>query len=113
MQGKDIEINNDNEFEEFGDTRNRKGLIEDGYTKHNTGERNKIRIHYIKKKKALQSSIDKEKNKKPEEVIPEVKSRKRLLKEIAIDEKEYENNSQKIIKKQKKKKAPRKDRVRF
>jgi hypothetical protein len=30
-----------------------------------------------------------------------------------MDEKEYENNSQKIIKKQKKKKAPRKDRVRF
>ena len=113
MQGKDIEINNDFEYEDFGDTRNRKGLIEDGYTKHNTGARDKARIQFIKKKKALQSSIDKEKNKKPEGIVPEEKSRKRLLKEIAIDEKEYENNSKKIIKKPKKKKAPKKDRVRF
>ena len=113
MQGKDIEINNTFEYTEFGDTRNRKGLIEDGYTKHNKGGKERVRIYYTKLKREAQSEKDKEKNKKPEPVVKDVKSKKRILKGIELDEKEYGNNAQHIVKKEKKKKIPRKDRVRF
>ena len=64
-------------------------------------------------KREMQSNEDKEKNKKPEPVVKDVKSKKRLLKEIAIDEAEYGNNAEPIPEKKKKKKAPKKDRVRF
>jgi hypothetical protein len=46
-------------------------------------------------------------------VVKDEKSKKRLLKEIAIDEAEYGNNAEVIPEKKKKKKAPKKDRVRF
>ena len=109
MQKKKSEI----EYEEFGDTRNRKGLLEDGYTKHKRGAKEKARINYTKMKREIQSNEDKEKNKKPEPVQKDEKSKKRLLKEIAIDEAEYGNNAEEIPEKKKKKKGPKKDRVRF
>lgn len=108
MEKKNSEI----EYDEFGDTRNRKGLLEDGYTKHK-GAKEKARINFTKMKREMQSNEDKEKNKKPEPVVKDVKSKKRLLKEIAIDEAEYGNNAEPIPEKKKKKKAPKKDRVRF
>ena len=109
MQGKRAEI----EYDVFGDTRNRKGLIEDGYTKHNKGSKEKTRINFTRMKRQMQSEEDKAKNKKPEPVQKDEKSKKRLLKEIAIDEEEYGNNAEELPQKQKKKKIPKKDRVRF
>ena len=101
------------EYDEFGDTRNKKGLYEDGYTKHNKGEKEKRRIYFTRMKRESQSHEDKEKNKKPEPEVKEEKSKKRLLKEIAIDEAEYGNNVEEIPQKKKRKKLPKKDRVRF
>jgi len=109
MQKKISEI----EYDEYGDTRNRKGLLEDGYNKHNRGAKEKARINFTKMKREKQSNEDKEKNKKPEPVDKDEKSKKRLLKEIAIDEEEYGNNTEAIPEKKKKKKAPKKGRVRF
>ena len=101
------------EYEEFGDTRNKKGFLEDGYTKHNKGAKEKTRIQFTKMKREAQSLEDKEKNKKPEKVVKEVKSKKRILKEMPLDEKDYGNNVEEIPIKIKKKKIPKKDRVRF
>ena len=101
------------EYEEFGDTRNKKGLLDDGYSKHNKGAKEKNRIQFTKMKREAQSLEDKEKNKKPEPEVKEEKSKKRLLKEIAIDEAEYGNNVEEIPQKKKRKKLPKKDRVRF
>ncbi len=109
MQGKKSEI----DYDIFGDTRNRKGLKEEGYTKHNKGSKEKTRINFIRMKREAQSKEDKEKNKKPESVAKDEKSRKRLLKEIDIDEAAYGNNAEEIPQKKKKKKIPKKDRVRF
>jgi hypothetical protein len=109
MEKKNSEI----EYDEFGDTRNRKGLLEDGYTKHKRGAKEKARINFTKMKREMQSNEDKEKNKKPEPVVKDEKSKKRLLKEIAIDEAEYGNNTEAIPEKKKKKKVPKKGRVRF
>ena len=109
MQEKKSEI----EYDVFGDTRNRKGLMEDGYTKHNKGSKEKYRIQFTKMKREAQSLEDKEKNKKSEPEIKDKKSKKRILKEIPTDEEEYGNNAEEIPKKNKKKKIPKKDRVRF
>ena len=101
------------EYDEFGDTRNKKGLLDEGYTKHNKGAKEKTRIQFTKMKREAQSLEDKEKNKKPEPVAKDVKSKKRVLKEMPIDEEEYGNNAEEIPIKKKKKKLPKKDRVRF
>ena len=101
------------EYDEFGDTRNKKGLLDEGYTKHNKGAKEKTRIQFTKMKREAQSLEDKEKNKKPEPVVKDVKSKKRVLKEMPIDEEEYGNNAEEIPIKKKKKKLPKKDRVRF
>ena len=81
--------------------------------KHNKGAKERTRINFIKMKREAQSMEDKEKNKKKEPTPKDDKSKKRLLKEIAIDEAEYGNNAEEIPQKKKKKKAPKKDRVRF
>ena len=47
------------EYEEFGDTRNKKGLLEDGYSKHNKGRKEKTRIQFTKMKREAQSLEDK------------------------------------------------------
>ena len=79
MQQNNIEILNTSEYEEFGDTRNRKGLIENGYSKHNKGAKERTRIYYTKLIRETQSLNDKEKNKKPSPVIKDIKSKKRIL----------------------------------
>ena len=109
MEGKNAEI----EYDEFGDTRNRKGLIEEGYSKHNKGKKEKTRIQFTKMKREIQSEGDKEKNKKAVIEEKDKKSKKRILKEIPLDEAEYGNNAEEIPQKTKKKKIPKKDRVRF
>ena len=57
----------------IGDTRNRKGKNEDGYTNHNKGFKEKKRIYYLKEKRKMQSEEDKKKNKKIEEEEKDVK----------------------------------------
>ena len=113
MQQNNIEILNTSEYEEFGDTRNRKGLIEDGYSKHNKGAKERTRIYYTKLIRETQNLNDKEKNKKPSPVIKDIKSKKRILKNLSFEDHEYGNNSQKRFIKYKKKKLPRKDQIRF
>ena len=101
-----------NEYDLYGDTRNRKGLYEEGYTKHNKGAVERTRIYYIKMKREWQSNEDKKKNKKIVPIEEEKKSRKRQLKLILKDE-NYENNYEKLEEKKKKRKIPKKDRVKL
>ena len=102
------------EYEIFGDTRNRRGKKEDGYTSHNKGFKEQRRIYYVKIKRQIQSEEDKKKNEINEEEEKEVKSKKRVLKETVNEEDEnYGNNYTPIEQKKKKKKQGKKDRVRF
>ena len=50
----DYEIGMQNEYDFYGDTRNRKGMINDGYSNHNYGFKERKRIYYIKQKKDMQ-----------------------------------------------------------
>ena len=104
---------NEIEYQEFGDTRNPKGFSEDNYNKHNKGKKEMTRISYAKSKRAEQSFQDRIKHIKKRGPIDFREPNKRILKFTSINDKEYENNTQEIIKKQKKKKIPKKDRVRF
>ena len=113
MQENNTEILNISEYDEFGDTRNRKGLLEDGYSKHNKGTKERIRIYFTKLIREAQSLKDKEKNIKPSKIDKENKFKKRILKNISFEDKEYGNNTQIISKKQKKTKIPKKDKIRF
>ena len=113
MQEKNFEILYLNEYEEFGDTRNRKGLIGYGYSKHNKGTKEQKRIYYTKMKKIAQSLIEQEKKRKSTPKIKENKSNKRILKQANIESKDYGNNVNIVIKKNKKIKFPKKDRIRF
>ena len=104
----------DNDYNLYGDTRNRKGKIEDGYTSHNKGFKEQKRIFYIKQKRQIQSEEDKKKNEIYEEDEKEVKSKKRILKEtVDEDDENYGNNYTPLETKNKKKKKPKKDRVRY
>ena len=72
------------EYDYFGDTRNRKGMINQGYTKHNIGYKEQKRIYYIKEKKEMQREMQRKKNKEQLiEKFEEVEeNRKRKLKEF-------------------------------
>ena len=48
------EIENECEYDYYGDTRNRKGFSEEGYNKHNKGFKEQKRIKYIIEKKEMQ-----------------------------------------------------------
>ena len=43
------------DYDVYGDTRNRKGKKEDGYTSHNKGFKEQRRIYYAKEKRQMQS----------------------------------------------------------
>lgn len=104
------------EYDYFGDTRNRKGLNEEGYTKQNKGYKEDKRIYYIKDRRKRQREEDLKKNKVEDSDEDEkvVKNRKRIKKEINEDDEDYGNNASEVGKKSnKKKKKPKKDRVRF
>ena len=102
------------DYDIYGDTRNRKGKLEQGYTSHNKGYKEQKRIYYIKEKRMMQSQADKGQNEDSdcEESIDN--SKKRKLKYTAEENDEnYGNNYTPIENKKKKKKNSKKDRVRF
>ena len=104
----------DIDYDVYGDTRNRKGKLEDGYSSHNKGFKEQKRIYYAKEKRKLQSEEDLKNNEVEEEEEKDDRSRKRVLKE-KIDESDenYGNNYTPIEKTKKKNKKSKKDRVRF
>ena len=112
----DEEVGMECEYDYFGDTRNRKGMMDENYTKQNKGFKEDKRIYYIKEKKKRQREVDINKNKVEEEEEEEDidKNRKRIKKEMNKNDKHFENNTFEVgPKKKKKKKKPKKDRVRF
>ena len=115
-KGDGGEIGMQCEYDYFGDTRNRKGLNEEGYTKQNRGFKEDKRIYYIKDRRKRQREEDLKKNKGDDEEEEEkiVKNRKRIKKEINEDDEDFGNNTSEVGKKSnKKKKKPKKDRVRY
>ena len=104
----------DIDYDVYGDTRNRKGKLEDGYSSHNKGFKEQKRIYYAKEKRKLQSEEDIKNNQVEEEEEKDDRSKKRVLKE-QVDESDenYGNNYTPIEKTKKKGKKPKKDRVRF
>ncbi len=50
----DYEIGMQCDYDYYGDTRNRKGMIDSGYSDHNYGFKERKRIYYIKQKKDMQ-----------------------------------------------------------
>ena len=104
----------DIDYDVYGDTRNRKGKLEDGYSSHNKGFKEQKRIYYAKEKRKLQSEEDIKNNQVEEEEEKDDRSKKRVLKE-QVDESDenYGNNYTPIEKNKKKGKKPKKDRVRF
>ena len=112
----DGEVGMQCDYDYFGDTRNRKGGIEeDEYVKKNKGFKEEKRVYYIKEKKKRQREEDLKKNQVEEEEEEEIdKSRKRIKKEFDKNDKHFENNTVQLgPKSNKKKKKPKKDRVRF
>ena len=112
----DGEVGMQCDYDYFGDTRNRKGGIEeDEYVKKNKGFKEEKRVYYIKEKKKRQREEDLKKNQVEEEEEEEIdKSRKRIKKEFDKNDKNFENNTVQLgPKSNKKKKKPQKDRVRF
>ena len=101
------------DYDEFGDTRNRKGKIEEGYSKHNKGYKEQKRIFYIKEKRLMQSLADRGLNEKEEDSEEIDNSKKRKLKKINEEDKNYGNNYTPIEHKNKKKKNSKKDKIRF
>ncbi len=112
----DEEVGMQCDYDYFGDTRNRKGMIsDDTYTKQNKGFKEDKRIYYIKEKKKRQREEDLKKNQVEEEEEEDIdRNRKRIKKEFNKEDKHFENNTfQAGPKSNKKKKKPKKDRVRF
>ena len=64
--GGDIDIEMNCDYDYYGDTRNRKGKSDEGYSKHNKGFKEKKRIGYIIEKKEMQreETLKSEKNRK-------------------------------------------------
>ena len=98
------------EYFEFGDTRNPKGKTQFKYNKHNKGKKELKRISYIKERREEQSVKSKPISNMNIEQIANMKIKKRILKKISVNDKNFENNTHKIIKYQKKKKIPKKER---
>ena len=103
----------ENEYDVFGDTRNKRGREEDDNAKQRKGKKDKNRIYKLKMKREEQSKEDKKKDEKEDLEVKEEKSKKRILKEIPLDEEDYGNNTQELPQKKQKKKVPKKGRVRF
>ena len=107
----------DNDYDVYGDTRNRKGKIELGYNSHSKSYKDQKRIFYAKQKRLIQSEADRGINNDFEEEEEEEKvdkSKKRYLKKtLNEDDANYGNNYTPIEKKAKKKKNSKKDKIRF
>ena len=70
----------DCDYDTYGDTRNRKGKLEDGYTSHNKGFKEQKRIFYAKEKRKLQSEEDLKNRQVIDEEEKDVKSKKKNFK---------------------------------
>ena len=102
------------DYDIYGDTRNRKGKLEQGYTSHNKGYKERKRIYYIKEKRMMQSQADKGQNEDSDYDESIDNSKKRKLKYTAEENDEnYGNNYTPIENKKKKKKNSKKDKIRF
>ena len=102
------------DYDIYGDTRNRKGKLEQGYTSHNKGYKEQKRIYYIKEKRMIQSQVDKGLNEDSDYEESIDNSKKRKLKYTAEENDEnYGNNYTPIENKKKKKKNSKKDKIRF
>ena len=102
------------DYDIYGDTRNRKGKLEQGYTSQNKGYKEQKRIYYIKEKRMMQSQADKGQNEDSDYDESIDTSKKRKLKYTAEENDEnYGNNYTPIENKKKKKKNSKKDRIRF
>ena len=56
MEGEDcLDYEDGCDYDFYGDTRNRKGKKEEGYTSHNKGFKEQKRIYYAKEKRQMQS----------------------------------------------------------
>ena len=112
----DEEVGMECDYDYFGDTRNRKGMMDENYTKQNKGFKEDKRIAYIIEKKKRQRDEDLKRNQEEEEEEEEDidKNRKRIKKEMNKNDKNFENNTFEVgPKSNKKKKKPKKDKVRF
>ena len=111
----DEEVGMECEYDYFGDTRNRKGMVDENYTKQNKGFKEDKRIAYIIEKKKRQRDEDLKRNQEEEEEEEDIdKNRKRIKKEMNKNDKHFENNTFEVgPKSNKKKKKPKKDKVRF
>lgn len=111
----DEEVGMECDYDYFGDTRNRKGMMDENYTKQNKGFKEDKRIAYIIEKKKRQRDEDLKRNQEEEEEEEDiVKNRKRIKKEMNKNDKHFENNTFEVgPKSNKKKKKPKKDKVRF
>ena len=112
----DEEVGMECDYDYFGDTRNRKGMMDENYTKQNKGFKEDKRIAYIIEKKKRQRDEDLKRNQEEEEEEEEDidKNRKRIKKEMNKNDKHFENNTFEVgPKSNKKKKKPKKDKVRF
>ena len=111
----DEEVGMECEYDYFGDTRNRKGMVDENYTKQNKGFKEDKRIAYIIEKKKRQRDEDLKRNQEEEEEKEDIdKNRKRIKKEMNKNDKHFENNTFEVgPKSNKKKKKPKKDKVRF
>jgi len=112
------ELGMQNDYNYFGDTRNRKGMYDDGYTNQNKGFKEQKRIYYIKEKKNMQrmEQFGKEKEEEEEEDEKEEereKKHKRKLKNKSEKNIDENNNYTEIIKPVKKKKNPKKERTKW
>lgn len=106
----DGQVGNECEYDYYGDTRNKRGN-DDGYSKHNKGFKDQKRIYYIKEKREMQRM--QEDDDEDEDIEKNNKKNKRVLHGIDEDNKKFGNNTSEAYKKDKKKKAPKKDKVRF
>ena len=111
----DEEVGMECDYDYFGDTRNRKGMMNENYTKQNKGFKEDKRIAYIIEKKKRQRDEDLKRNQEEEEEEEDIdKNRKRIKKEMNKNDKHFENNTFEVgPKSNKKKKKPKKDKVRF
>ena len=111
----DEEVGMECDYDYFGDTRNRKGMMDENYTKQNKGFKEDKRIAYIIEKKKRQRDEDLKRNQEEEEEEKDIdKNRKRIKKEMNKNDKHFENNTFEVgPKSNKKKKKPKKDKVRF
>ena len=111
----DEEVGMECDYDYFGDTRNRKGMMDENYTKQNKGFKEDKRIAYIIEKKKRQRDEDLKRNHEEEEEEEDIdKNRKRIKKEMNKNDKHFENNTFEVgPKSNKKKKKPKKDKVRF